>query len=316
MNAHAVARNFFFAKVFFSSPSSRQENFQRVKEMTKNEKFMNDFVAKNCGACPPFNQLRYDFVKAEGKRIASDPQLMKNLLKKTRFCTNADCSGNEKCSFAHTIEEYNTPTCLHKEFCLDISCKKNHGFTKEEYLSYYDISVPEKKEVINLDKTQLCVFMKENRPCYIEDCKFAHSLWELRPMECKVRCKGETCKLLHKGENLFEYLENQSIKIKPWMLRSTELNTIEEFFRLRKILMAEQEENEKKWFEEQDKFIETFRVLERNGWRDELEEVFESFRKMDLYDEEEEEEEEDIIVTFCGKTSITLNECMEYELVY
>ena len=300
MSEYAIARNFFFSKVFFSSPSSREENFKRVKDMTKNEKFMKDFVAKNCGSCPPFNKLRYDFVNFEAKRIASDPQLLKSLTKKTIFCSNGNCSG-EKCSFAHTIEEYNTPTCLYKEFCMKNDCKKNHGFTKEEYISYYDIVVPEKKEVINLDKTQLCIFMKEYRPCYIKDCKFAHSIWELRPMECKVRCKGETCKLLHEDDSLFGYFEKQSIKIKPWMLRSTEMNTIEEIHR-----------RSKGYFEEQEKFIETFRVLERNGWKDEVEEAFKSLLNMDIYDEEDEDyEEDDLIVSFCGKTSITLNECLK-----
>jgi hypothetical protein len=276
------ARNFFFTEVFWSPANARQDVFERVKKMSKDENELKCILMHTKGNPPPFSQSRYDYVRQEAHRISKNKDEMQKILKKTRFCTNKKCDGKETCQFAHSFEEYNPPTCLQQEFCLDYTCQKNHGFTKEEYVSYHDIKIPE-KTVINLDKTQFCIFMTYSMPCMIKDCKFAHSLWEFRPMECLFKCKGNDCILFHKTDDIFSYMEKQKIKIKPWMLRSTEMNTLEELDRRKRL-----------FFREVNEFIDEFRRLDQLGWVEEKEDEF-IFKMANLFidDEEEEEKKED-----------------------
>jgi hypothetical protein len=282
------ARNFFFSEVFMSPANIRFEMLEKIKKKTEED--LVNLLKTTGGNPPPFSQSRYDFVMSEAKRISKDPCNMQKILKKTRFCTNKNCNDSDTCSFAHTLEEYNTPTCLQQEFCLDYSCKKNHGFTKEEYIYYYEIKVPEKNN-INLDKTQFCGFVKNHTPCTVIDCKFAHSLWEFRPLECKYKCKGETCILFHpKTDSLFSYFEKQNIKIKPWMLRSTEMNNFEEIERRKSFYHKEVIE-----------FFEEFKRQELLGWPGDAEErVFRELAKMNINDEDDEDDDydEDRLIVF------------------
>lgn len=99
--------------------------------------------------------------------------------------------------------------------------------------------------------------MTNEQPCYSRKCSFAHSLWELRTMECQGGC-SEQCKLFHKGDNMFSYMEKQGIVVEPWMLRSTELNNHIEFKRR---VVDEDERNQREYADE-------IKRLEANNWDD------------------------------------------------
>ena len=254
-NERAIARNFFFSRVF-SAKEDRQRVFDSVKSFTTDEKKMNDFVKQMRGMMPPFDTSRYQAVRAEAKRIATNPEEMKKILTRTRFCTIKKCTGKYcKGAFAHNLEEYNTPTCLQGVFCQDENCTKNHGFTKEEYVSYYNIAVPEKA---SLERIKFCSHMTNEQPCYSGKCTFAHSLWELRTMECNNIGCSEQCKLFHEGDDMFSYMEKQGIVVEPWMLRSTELNNHIEF--KRRVV----DEDEKF----QREYVAEIKRLEANNWDD------------------------------------------------
>ena len=157
-----LVRNYFFSTLVSlqEGTSERQQAFLFVKKVTKDLEEMKRLLTL---PNPPFNYNRYDFVRSEATRISRDPSLMAGILSKTRFCMNKKCNSNPNCGFAHTIEEYNPPTCLQREFCKDESCIKNHVFTKAEYIDYYDIQAP--KPDLGLERTQFCKLMKEKKPC-------------------------------------------------------------------------------------------------------------------------------------------------------
>ena len=217
-----AVRNYFFSTLIplKEGSSERQEVFTFVKKVTKD---LVEMKRLSTLPNPPFDYNRYDFVRSEATRISRDPSLMAGILSKTRFCTNKKCNSNPSCGFAHTIEEYNPPTCLQREFCKDESCSKNHVFTKAEYIDYYDVKVPQPD--LGLKFTQFCNLMKEKKPCNMKECTFAHSLWEYRPLMCKFKnCTDQDCIRFHDSDTIFSYMEKQGVKFNHWMLRSTDMN--------------------------------------------------------------------------------------------
>jgi hypothetical protein len=188
------------------------------------------------GTTYPFNPERYAFVTEQAKRLTKD---MSSLTKKTRFCYRGDKCDTTVCQFAHTIDEWNPPFCLQQEFCLDPECKKNHGFTKEEYIELHKIKIPEKKEKKEKKSivcTQFCRNMKEKTPCGHKGCTFAHSLWEYVAIECPfdTECADDGCVKKHTKDSIFYYMERQGVRLEPWMLRATTYNNSDQSKRLEK----------------------------------------------------------------------------------
>ena len=298
----AIARNFFFNHVFTSPEHLRDEHYKYAKMITKDENAMKSHIEKMAGKTQPFNHQRYAHVQENARKVSSNPQLLQELVQKTRFCTNAKCNP-EKCGFAHTMEEYNTPTCLHQEFCLNSLCVKNHGFTKEEYVDYYDLKVPEKKKNL-LEQTQFCCLMKENKPCHFKFCTFAHSIWEYRTMNCRYDkdCTDKGCVRYHSNETLFEYIQKQGVKLQPWMFRSIDINNHMEMTNRN----VQQNIKDQEWIE---KYTIQIKKLEENGWKDE--DIDLSTPTLDLstlsLDEKDEKDDDDLIITFNGKSSISLS---------
>ena len=185
------------------------------------------------GASYPFDAQRYAFVTEQAKRLSKD---MSSLTKKTRFCSRGIKCDTTVCQFAHDIDEWNPPFCLQQEFCLDSECKKNHGFTKEEYIELHNIKVPEKKEKKeNKEKksivcTQFCRNMKEKKPCGLKGCTFAHSLWEYVAIDCPfdAECTDVGCVKKHSKNSIFYYMERQGVRLELWMLRAATYNNWEE----------------------------------------------------------------------------------------
>lgn len=299
---YARARNFHFGLVFNAPQQSEERTnlFKHVKKVTLDENAMKDFLERTHYETPPFDHRRYDTVQSEAYRISSSKVLMQELVKKTKFCLNKKCDPS-KCGFAHTLEEYNTPTCLQKEFCLDYSCTKNHGFTKEEYMEYHNIKVPVRE---TLDKTQFCGIMKEYVPCNKKDCKFAHSFWEYKPMKCRFdeMCTDQGCVLLHSRNTIFEYIQNQGVTLKTWMFRSTDMNnSIEYTERETKRLKDEKEFLEK--------YTEEIKRLEENNWVDDTD-LSTALQKLVVEEEEEDDDEIDIVI---DGGSISLSWLMKQE---
>ena len=198
------------------------------------------------GASYPFDAQRYAFVTEQAKRLSKD---MSSLTKKTRFCSRGIKCDTTVCQFAHDIDEWNPPFCLQQEFCLDSECKKNHGFTKEEYIELHDIKVPEKKEKKSLVCTQFCRNMKPNMPCGHKGCPFAHSLWEYEPMMCHLdaHCTDVYCIKKHSKDSIFYYMERQGVNLALWMLRAATYNNSEQIKRLEQESVAEYTQWIEKW---------------------------------------------------------------------
>jgi len=290
--SQATVRNFLFEEVFSAIDiRDRKRLFEHLVDSMNN--FENVFYY--CSHLEYRNPQRFRMVQEETRRILSNEVLKKELTKKTTFCTKKNCE-KDRCNFAHSIEEYNPPTCLYKEFCNDFKCVKNHGFTKEEYITLYKIEIPKPVEV-NLSFTQMCQIMKKNNPCIVKGCKFAHSIEQLKPLVCFKDCKKEDCKLKHTDETMEVYIEKQGIKVKEWMYeRTSEMNSfegIEIYMRLRR--------------KEECDFIDELRKEEENGYE----------YKEEKDEEEKEDEEEDIeVILFRGKSSINFSEILMFSEVH
>jgi hypothetical protein len=210
---------------------------------------------------------------------------MKQILSKTKFCLNKKCNANPACGFAHSVEEYNPPTCLQREFCTDDSCIKNHVFTKAEYMDYYDVQAP--LPDLGLKFTQFCQLMKEYKPCNMKTCTFAHSLWEYRPLVCKFEhCVDDGCIRFHKDDTIFSYMEKQGIKFHPWMLRSTDVNNY-----------LELEKRTQRGFELDQAVFDDIREMEAKNWEDN-----------DICDDDDDDEEVEPNFTIFGKKTFTMSE--------
>jgi len=297
----AIARNFYFNHLFTSPDHLRAEHYKYVKAITKDENELKSHIEKMGDKMQPFDYQRYVCVQENARKISSNPQMMHDLVQKTRFCNNTKCNP-EKCNFAHTMEEYNTPTCLQQEFCLNFSCTKNHGFTKEEYVDYYDLKVPEKKKNTNsLEQTQFCCLMKENKPCHFKECKFAHSIWEYRTMNCRYdnECTDKGCVRFHSNDTLFEYIQKQCVKLQPWMFRSVDVNNHLETTK-RDI---QQNIKDQEWIE---KYTIEIKKLEENGWKDDelAHDLIDMVENLSL--KEDDDDEDELTITFGGKSSISL----------
>jgi len=304
----AIARNFYFNFLFNSPSHLRDENYKYVKKITKDENELKAHIEKIGNKMQPFDHKRYTQVQEDARKISSNPHLLQELVKKTRFCTNPKCNP-EICGFAHSMEEYNTPTCLQKEFCLNPSCVKNHGFTKDEYVDYYEMKVPEKKKHC-LEKTQFCCLMTENKPCHFKFCAFAHSFWEYRTMNCRddAECKDKGCVRYHSKDTLFEYIQKQGVKLQPWMFRSIDINNHLETTERNNIQKLKDQE----WIE---KYTIEIKKLEENGWKDEDIDLSSlNFSSLNINDNDEEDED-DLIITINGKSSISLSSIMKDEFL-
>jgi hypothetical protein len=226
-----------------------------------------------------FVNMKFDYVQKKMTAILESSVLKKKILEKTIFCTIKNCKQND-CSYAHSMEEYQPPICLQQEFCLDNSCIKNHGFTKQEYIELYNIKKPVPKEV-SLDKTQLCGIMKVNKPCHVEGCTFAHSVHEIKPIPCfkDGNCKREDCKLKHSRETFDDYLVKQKIQKKEWNMRPASLNSYEAHLLKRNEREKEDEEFIKELQEDEEKLRKNLEL-----------------QKESKEDEEEDEEDEVIFI--------------------
>lgn len=146
-----------------------------------------------------------DMVHVNARKFMSDKERLHQHLFKTRPCFyGSDCKNKEKCSGAHTMEEYKLPICLFMNFCEEEKCqnfhphkddkekfmekvrqvlvKKEELYEKEEKIASLKnrnpLAIPNK---VNNQKTntRFCNFVKENLLCTRTDCKFAHSLEDL-----------------------------------------------------------------------------------------------------------------------------------------
>ena len=293
-----LVRNYFFSTLprYREGSVERQDAFSFVKKVTKD---LQEMTRLSTLPPPPFDRIRCDHVRSEAVRISRDPVLMKQILSKTKFCLNKKCNANPACGFAHSMEEYNPPTCLQREFCTDDSCTKNHVFTKAEYMDYYDVQVPSPD--LGLKFTQFCQLMKEHKPCNMKTCTFAHSLWEYRPLVCKFEhCVDDGCIRFHKDDTIFSYMEKQGIKFHPWMLRSTDVNN-----------HLELEKRTQRGFELDQAVFEDIREMEARNWFEDNEDICDDICE-DNYDDDDEEdddeEEDEPNFTIFGKKTFTMSE--------
>jgi len=257
MSQKATVRNYFFNEVFEAiDVRDRKRLFDRLIDVMANFENVFSYYSHLEFRDP----VRFRTVQEEARRVFSDKAGVKELTKKTTFCGKQQCD-QEKCDYAHSIEEYKPPTCLYKEFCNDFKCVKNHGFTKEEYMTLYQIKMPKPAE-INLSFTQMCKIMKKYNPCRVKGCQFAHSIEQLRPITCFKDCKKEECKLKHSNESMEVYIEKQGIQVREWMYeRTSDMNSytgIEKTISMRR--------------DEEEEFVDELRAMEEELKRCSLEE--------------------------------------------
>ena len=267
-----------------------------------------EILIKRQTETPPFDKNRYEFVMKQAYQLSQNTS---EITKKTRFCTKGKCS-NEKCGFAHSKEEWNPPYCLYQEFCKMPECTKNHGFTKEEYMSLHDI-VHEKS--LTLVNTQFCQIMKEERPCNVSGCKFCHSMWDYTPIKCPFynTCNNPKCVKKHEWDTIFSYMEKQGVQLKLWYLRTSDLNNSIQWKNL-----GDQSVVEAKLLVEA--YTEEIKKLEANGWKEtDVTILFEKLSvKKDVdvdVDVDEDEDEMDVEITIAGKKSFSLSEFLRQQYI-
>ena len=164
--------------------------FNDIYTIWKNPEKLSNFLKDK--SLPPFDHKRYIDMLNSDKKYDN---------KHSKFCTKPSCTS---CTYAHSLEQLRIPDCPYKEFCNAVAiginseyagccgyCEKNHGFTKEEYLTFYDIQLPKKT---------LCNRMTKDQPCNVPYCTFAHSIWDLEP----------------------SFIEKNKFEL--WMLRSSDMN--------------------------------------------------------------------------------------------
>lgn len=174
-----VASNFLLVNIL-QYPEGTPERLQAFESYKAADMgFTMDYILRN--GMYPFSKEKRDETIARARQISQDEQKMGELLQKTKFCTNwKHASGHDEkrhgpCRFAHTIEEYNPPSCLYGTFCEKVNCDKNHGLSKEEWISLNQITVPILKKEM---KEEFCRCIWTKKRCGIPECPFMHSIWE------------------------------------------------------------------------------------------------------------------------------------------
>ena len=268
----AIARNFLIESIIRLPNESitRRKAFEVFNDVTKTPwklDHLMSFIETN--GMYPFNKTRKEKVCDEAKMMSKVSKEEKmSILKKTKFCTNPKHINGymgiakiemDDCMFAHTIDEYNPPTCFYKEYCSNPECNLNHGLSKEEWIEYKDIKVP-----IRETKTEFCRNVKHKRPCPVENCPWAHSIWEMN---------SSVTKGLSDRDLLYEISYFPS-----WAYRDTNENNHVKFITLKQ----DKEQKEQEWTEE---YIKNVKDNENTVPEEEEEE-----------DEEENDEDEIEIV--------------------
>ncbi len=66
----------------------------------------------------------------------------------------------------------------------------------------------QKKSPNPVQKTRLCKFLLEKKPCIYRICHFAHSISELQPSECSFggECRKQSCSFLHPTETVQSFV--------------------------------------------------------------------------------------------------------------
>ena len=82
----AIARNFYFNHLFTSPDHLRAEHYKYVKAITKDENELKSHIEKMGDKMQPFDYQRYVCVQENARKISSNPQMMHDLVQKTRFC--------------------------------------------------------------------------------------------------------------------------------------------------------------------------------------------------------------------------------------
>jgi len=141
-------------------------------------------------------------------------------LRNTSLCRNIEAGTECKfkfCNYAHSIKELNPTKCQwglrcrkgEKCFYIHVSCETKESYVERLGLSkYVGVNTRMKKEVKN---TRLCNSIINNWKFCREDCNYAHSIIELKPIECifKEDCKfkSDKCKYIHSKESVENYCE-------------------------------------------------------------------------------------------------------------
>ena len=249
-----------------SDDSSSSDDEYFYKCMTNNTKLNTKPTLKNVTLQISNKVLNYtnsdenqkDWIHPQNK-IKNNKQ--ENTLQKTKMCKITDCIKGKNCLYAHSFEELNIKNCLFQEKCRNVEIKNGILYNKNEqnictyihqsetidnykirlgYLEKIDTSKKnlERCEVFSilsnkikiqseLKFTKLCKFFKENKECSHQDnCRFAHSLSQLKVSNClfndKCRLvkiennklcnvsKTKVCEHLHEGK---ETIENYCLRI-------------------------------------------------------------------------------------------------------
>jgi hypothetical protein len=247
------------------------------------EEFCN---TKNCQMFHPSETIQ-EYMK----RVHIIPPASKTL-ERTKFCRHNPCN-NDKCTFAHTIEEYNPPQCVYKQSCRNKNCTLFHKGreTVEEFMKKYNIAPappksPEKEK--NTTKTKMCYMMKNDIPCTNKGCTFAHSVYELNPIPCVigVNCKNTDCVYYHPEQDIVEYAK-KICTIEPFMLNDASSNQ-KDMMELQKEIIKKIKEQ----FEEED-LERDIHQLSLNDYNDKRNPIF--------YESEYESDDDDIEVIISSK---------------
>jgi len=129
---------------------------------------------------------------------------------KSAFCKFGEkCVKGVDCTYAHNLDEFKPIVCLFDE-CKRPNCYRYHLLKESlvEYCQRMNIKIPFTDKVENKkEKIKLCRNMKENIPCAVKGCLFAHSILELNPVRC-TKCgsrKSDICSYYHFGQDTVEY---------------------------------------------------------------------------------------------------------------
>lgn len=231
------------ASLISSNPQLMSKHIEKSKfcrySPCKNDKCnfahnMQEFKPPHClyeEFCPNKNCQMFhpsENVNEYMKRVNIIPPVQKTL-ERTKFCRHNPCT-NEKCTFAHTIEEYNPPPCVYKNFCKNVKCTLFHigRETLEEYMKKYNITPTPPKSPEKEKKTictKMCSNMSCTIPCTKKDCGFAHSIKELVPINCvSTNCKNSECIYYHNGQDIVDYAKKMGTVLQDFMFRDVSSN--------------------------------------------------------------------------------------------
>lgn len=182
---------------------------------------------------------RQSYILNTANQILSNPEMLRNHMRKSRPCLHGcDCPYDE-CENAHFMEEYRVPICLYLEFCKKKDCKMYHPHmgSPVDYIKFIGVMLPTREQweykkqrdmvhrnakIFIADKERLREHLMKTRPCFHGDqcknkekCVGAHNLEEYRPPVCLFMnfCEDGNCPNFHPHRETKEkFMEEKNIK--------------------------------------------------------------------------------------------------------